>query len=192
MGWTDIIVLGVWTDSATVGVYAIVTRIAALTALILVVVNSVTAPRFAALYAHDDHVGLERLAQTSTSWILLAALPIILLLLLVPEWILSLFGADFVEGSIVLRVLALGQLVNVATGSVTYLLMMTGHERLMRNNVIFSALLNLVGNIVLVPVFGAIGAAVSTAFSLMFMNIISFVLVHKRLRINTMGGLFRR
>jgi len=192
MGWTDILVLGVWADSATVGVYGVATRIATLTAFILVAVNSVAAPRFAAMHAQEDHKGLERLAQRSAGWMLLAVLPIILLLLLSPEWILGFFGTDFVGGASLLRVLALGQLVNVAMGSVGYLLMMTGHERLMRNNIIFSALVNLVGNLLLVPTFGAMGAAVSTAFSLALMNLTSFILVKKKLGINTMGYFFRR
>lgn len=192
MSGTDILVLGVWTDAATVGVYGVAIRIAALTAFILVAVNSVIAPRFAALHALGNYEALERLAQRSTAWMLLAASPIILFLLLIPEWILQLFGADFVGGAALLRILVLGQLVNVAMGSVGYLLMMTGHERLMRNNIMLSALLNLIGNLALVPAFGAMGAAVSTAFSLAFMNLVSFLLVNKKLGINTMGYFFRR
>lgn len=191
MGWTDILVLGVWTDPATVGIYGVATRIAALTSFILVAVNSVTAPRFAALYAKGEHHALEQIARRSAAGMLLAASPVIVVLLLFPEWLLQLFGADFVEGTLLLRILALGQLVNVAMGSVGYLLMMTGHERLLRNNIMFSALLNLVGNLVLVPGFGGMGAAVSTAFSIALMNIISFILVYKKLRINTLGYFFR-
>lgn len=192
MSWTDILVLGLWADPVTVGVYGIAARVAALTTFILIAVNSVTAPRFAALFAQGDHKALERLAQRSTVRMVLAASPIILLLLLLPAWVLQLFGSDFVWGSPLLRVLALGQMVNVSTGSVGYLLMMTGHERLMRNTIVLSAFLNLLGNLVLVPVYGGMGAAVSTAFSLAFMNLLSFVLVNKKLGINTMGYLFGR
>jgi O-antigen/teichoic acid export membrane protein len=61
---------------------------------------------------------------------------------------------------------------------------MTGHEKWMRNNVAASATLNLLGNLVLVPSYGAVGAATSTALSLAFMNIVSWIMVRKRLRIN--------
>ncbi len=192
MNWTDILVLGVWTDSATVGVYGIAGRIAALTAFILIAVNSVTAPRFAALHAQGNDKALELLARRSAAWMLLTVSPIIVVLLLFPEWILQLFGTDFVGGAVVLRILALGQLVNVALGSVGYLLMMTGYGRLMRNNIIFCALVNLAGNLVMVPAFGAVGAAVSTAISLALLNIIAFLQVKNKLGINTMGYLFRR
>lgn len=192
MNWTDILVLGVWTDPATVGVYGIAGRIAALTAFILIAINSVTAPRFAAMHAQGDNKALEQLARRSAAWMLLTVSPIILFLLLFPEWILHLFGTDFVGGAVVLRILAIGQLVNVALGSVGYLLMMTGYGRLMRNNIIFCALVNLAGNLVMVPAFGAVGAAVSTAISLALLNIIAFLQVKNKLGINTMGYLFRR
>ena len=191
MSWTDILILGAWTEPAIVGVYGVATRIAALTSFILVAVNTVTAPRFAVLHAQGNHKALERLAQRSAGWMLLAAAPVILVLLLFPEWILQLFGADFVEGALLLRILVLGQLVNVSIGSVGYLLIMTGHERLMRNSIMLSAFLNLVGNFALVPAFGGIGAAVSTAFSLAFMNTIFFVIVYKKLKVNTLGYLVR-
>ena len=191
MNWTDILVLGAWTNSATVGVYGVATRVAGLTIFVLVAVNSVTAPQFSALHAENKHPELEQLAQKSAFWMLLAVLPVILLLLIYPKWVLGLFGSDFKQGASILRVLAIGQLVNVSMGSVGYLLMMTGHERLMRNNIIFSAMVNLLGNLLLVPTYGAIGAAVSTAFSLSLMNIISYTLVNKKLKINTLGYLFR-
>lgn len=191
MSWTDILVLGVWTDSSMVGIYGIASRIAALTSFILIVGNAIVAPRFAALYSADRHDELQRLAQRSAGWTLLASSPIILLMLFFPEFLLQLFGSDFVEGVTILRILALGQIVNVAMGSVGYLLMMTGNQQLMRNNIVASALLNLIGNLLLVPAFGVCGAAVSTAFALAFMNIVSFLMVNKKLRINTMGYLIR-
>ena len=55
---------------------------------------------------------------------------------------MSLFGPEFRAGGPVLTILAAGQYVNVLTGSVGYLLMMTGNERLVRNNMAVAALLN--------------------------------------------------
>jgi O-antigen/teichoic acid export membrane protein len=192
MGWTDILTLGIFTDSATVGVYGVANRISSLTAFVLIAVNSVTAPRFAALHVQGQSQDLEKLAQQSAAWMLLAVAPVIFVLLAFPEWILQIFGKDFIEGAVMLQVLAIAQLVNVAVGSVGYLLMMTGYETLMRNNILISGILNLVGNIVLVPTYGAVGAAVSTAFSLAFMNLCSYVLVIKKLNINTLGYIFKR
>jgi O-antigen/teichoic acid export membrane protein len=186
MSWTDILVLGAVSDSATVGVYGIATRIAGLGGFVLIAVNSVTAPRFAALYARGDHKGLERLAQQSAAWMFMAVLPIVLLLLVFPERILQLFGDGFIAGETPLRILAIGQLVSVTIGSVGYLLMMTGHQRALRNAVLQSAALNIILNLILVPMWGSVGAAISTVTSLIFLNLVAYQLVRKLLGINTL------
>lgn len=189
MGWTDIVVLGIWSDAKTVGIYSIATRTATLTSLILLAVNSVTAPRFATLHASGRLAELDRLARRSAAAMTLAALPVVLTLVFFPDWILHFFGYDFTEGANFLRLLSLGQFVNVAVGSVGYLLMMTGHERVMRNIVAVSAVLNLVGNLLLVPHFGGIGAACSTAGALALLNLTAFYFVLKKLNVNTLSYL---
>lgn len=78
-----------------------------------------------------------------------------------------------------------GSFVNVATGSVGYLLMMSGNERLMRNNVAFIAVLSILFNVTLVPLAGPLGAAIATAVCLASMNLISAKLVWSRLGIRT-------
>ena len=95
----------------------------------------------------------------------------------------SMIGPEFLAGSALLVVLALGQFVNVATGSVGYLLMMTGHEKLMRNSVAIAAALNLALNLTLVPVAGAMGAAIATAISLATLNLVATYYVWSHLGI---------
>jgi O-antigen/teichoic acid export membrane protein len=186
MGWTDILVLGIWADAREVGIYGISLRIALLTPFVLGSISIVVAPQFAALHAEGNAAALKRLAQQSAFSTMVVTAPAILVLMLFPDLILQLFGKQFEAGAWVLRILALGQFVNIATGPVGTLLMMTGHEKLMRNNVAASASLNLLGNLVLVPSYGAIGAATSTALSLAVMNIVSWTIVRKKLHINVL------
>jgi O-antigen/teichoic acid export membrane protein len=190
MGWTDILVLGIWSTPTEVAIYGISQRISALTSFVLVAISSVVAPQFAALYAQGKHAALARLAQHSAFWALAVTAPVILVLLVFPELILGIFGASFEKGALPLRILAVGQLINVATGLVGALLIMTGHQKYIRNNIMVCAMLNLAGNLILVPRYGAVGAAASTAFSLGFMNVISWLLVLKKLRVNTLGYIF--
>jgi O-antigen/teichoic acid export membrane protein len=192
MSWTDVFVLGIWSDPAEVGIYGVSMRAASLSAFVLAAVNSVVAPRFAALYAGGEHAALARLAQQSSLWMLLAVTPGILFLLVYPELFLHLFGSNFERGAWPLRILTLGQLVNVGTGSVGYLLIMTGNQTMLRNNTTIWAIANLVGNLILVPAYGAIGAATSTGVCLALMNIASWWMVRKRLNINTLGYLYSR
>lgn len=189
MAWTDTLVLGILSDPEQVGVYGVALRISMTSAFVLIAIGSVVAPQFAALHASGKHAELGALARRSSFWSMVAASPLILIFLLFPAQILGLFGQQFVVGIWPLRLLALAQLVNVSTGQLTFLLIMTGHEKLMRNNMIFSAILNLSGNLVLVPLLGALGAAISTAVSISVMKIIAWWIVRHKLRINTVGYL---
>lgn len=183
---TDTILLGIWTESEMVGIYGAALRTAMLTSFILFAFNSIIAPKFAALYAQRDLQALSILARNGAKLMTLLAAPVLLLFIFAPTWVLGLYGPEFTVGAAVLTILALGQFVNVATGSVGYLLMMTGHEKLMRNNIVFSALLNIALNTILILKFGILGAALANAISLATMNLISAFLVYQKLSIFTL------
>lgn len=189
IAWTDTLALGILSDAEQVGIYGVALRISSTTTFILIAINSVVAPQFAALHSGGRLAELELLARRSSFWTLAIASPLILVFMLFPAEILGLFGQQFVAGTWSLRLLALAQLVNVSTGQLTSLLIMTGHERLMRNNMIFSAALNLAGNIALVPVLGALGAAISTAVSISVMKIVAWWIARNKLQINTVNYL---
>ncbi len=189
MAWTDTLALGILSDTEQVGIYGVALRVSGTAAFVLVAINSVVARQFAALHSSGQHSELEALARRSSFWTLVIALPPILIFLILPAEILGLFGEQFAVGAWSLRLLALAQLVNVSTGQLTSLLIMTGHEKLMRNNMIFSATLNLAGNLVLVPRFGALGAAISTAVSISAMKLIAWWIARQKLQINTVAYL---
>lgn len=185
VAWTDTMVLGILSTPEQLGVYGVALRISATVAFILIAINSVVAPQFAGLHSSGRHAELEILARRSSFWTLVGAAPLILIFIIFPTQILGLFGEQFEAGAWPLRLLALAQIVNVSTGQLTSLLIMTGHEKLMRNNMIFSAALNFAGNLALVPLFGALGAAIATAVSISVMKLIAWRIARHRLQINT-------
>jgi O-antigen/teichoic acid export membrane protein len=156
-----------------VGVLGVAVRTATLTSLLLVAVNSIAAPKFAALWAKGDHEALQRLAVKSTALITLLAAPLLLAFIVFPSFILGLFGADFKEGAIALSILAAGQFVNAATGSVGFLLIMTGHERQLWKSVALAALLSLLMSGLIMGGAGLIMAALAVAVPLAMQNILS-------------------
>jgi len=98
---------------------------------------------------------------------------------------MSIFGTQFTSGGNILTVLSIGQFVNVAMGSVGYLLVMSGNETLMRNSTIVAALINIVLHIILVPLAGVLGAAIASTLSLIMMNVFLAYFVWLRLNIWT-------
>lgn len=180
MAMTDTIMLGIWTDSESVGIYGVAARTAMLTSFILIAVNSVSAPKFAALHAQGNGQDLSRLASNSARLTTLLSLPVLLIFLIFPEQVLWVFGPEFMAGAAVLSILAAGQFVNAATGSVGYLLIMTGNERLERSLAAGFFLINIALNLVLIPLLGMVGAAISTALSLGSRNLVAYVLARQK------------
>lgn len=185
MNWAPTFFLGIWGSKADVGIFGAAWRTAMLTSFILISVNSIVAPKFAALYSQGDLTGLSSTAKKSTAMMILLAAPILLIFLIAPGLVMGVFGGQFQAGSRLLTILAIGQFVNVATGSVGYLLMMCGRERLMRNNTLIVGALSLALSGLLIPFFGALGAAIAGAISLALLNLGAFYLVWKTLGIWT-------
>ena len=67
--------------------------------------------------------------------------------------------------------LASACLVNALCGSVGLLLIMTGYERKAAAIMGTAALLNIIMNVVLIPLYGTVGAAISTAVSMVAWNL---------------------
>jgi O-antigen/teichoic acid export membrane protein len=134
-------------------------------------VNAIAAPLFASLYAKGDLQGLQRLVSTIARWIFLPALIVAIGLIQFAEPILGLFGAEFIAAKWVMAALAFGQLVNVGAGSVGYLLIMTGHHNQCAYVMGFSALGNLILNLIWIPQMGILGAALATSLSMALWNI---------------------
>ncbi len=127
-GSLDSLILGWFQPPQQVAYFESAARTALLVSLPLIAVNAVAPPFFSRLHAQGELPLLEALARASARWAYYLALPLTLgCLLLAPE-ILGWFGSGFQEGCWALRLLALAQLVNVASGSVGILLAMTGHQ----------------------------------------------------------------
>lgn len=177
--WAGVLVVGLFETPVEVGLFSVAQRTALLVSFVLVAVNSIAAPKFSALHATRDIDSLRRIARSSTWMIVTMATPVLMLFLLLPHWVLSLFGNGFSEAAVLLIIMALGQFVNVATGSVGFLLMMTGHERIMRNVLILSAATAVVLNLCLTWMFGVIGAAVATAITVATQNLLAYYYAKK-------------
>jgi len=110
------------------------------------------------------------------------------LLFIFSKEVMMLFGAEFATGGPILAVLLVGQLVNVISVSVGYLLMMSGYEKINRNIIMTAALVQLGLVVILAPVFGGLGAAIASAISVASTNLLAVYFVYKKLGIMTIPG----
>jgi O-antigen/teichoic acid export membrane protein len=95
--------------------------------------------------------------------------------------ILNLFGAEFIEGEIVLIVFSIGLLFNAMIGSVALILNMTSYQKELRTITLISAALNLVLNYILIKKYGINGAAYASIIAAVFLNVSCAILVKNKL-----------
>lgn len=164
------------------GLFNAANRLATQVGLVGLLVGGVLAPRFAALHENSkQHTELGRLSQQGTLMMTALALPLIALLLIWPQGALLLFGNEFSGLETPLRILALGQLVNMLTGPAGFLLVMTGYERDLRDILIMTVALSLPLTIGLAVLYGAEGAAWATTANMAMQNVAAASRIHKRL-----------
>lgn len=179
--WSGILMAGAFVISSDIAYLSAAQRTANLASFALVVVNMVVAPRYARLWHEGNVDEMRRLAKWSTRGMLLLVLPIIVVILFIPELIMGLFGDGYEKGAILLSIMAIGQFVNVATGSVGYLLNMSGHERDFRRVTMFAGPLTIILSYFFIIQWGVLGAAIATAVGLSLQNIGALFMVRKRL-----------
>jgi len=179
----SVLIAGWLLTSEDLGLFKSAERLALLINFILMVINAIFPPRFASLYREEDIIGLTSLARKSSLLGIGLAVPMLFLCLFFPELMLGLFGDGFTQAANLLQIIAIGQLINVATGSVGFLLNMTGYEKLMRNISLISNAFGLLMFFILIPLLGALGAALALSMVLILQNLIALIYVWRKLGI---------
>lgn len=175
---SDTIMVGSILGPEEAGMYGAAVKTAEWVRFVLTIVNIVAAPSFAALYAKNDLDGLQKVVSAVALWIFWPSLVISLLLIAFSQPILGIFGSEFIAASWQLKILVLGQAIGAWCGSVGYLMVMTGHQNKSLPVFIYATVINIVLNAIAIPLIGAVGAAIATAFCSALWNIwLSFLVV---------------
>ena len=187
----DVLLLGALAGTAAVGVFTAALRGMQLITLILLSVNTALAPNLAQLHAEGDKERLERTVTQSALLMLLMALPVALFFLVGGRWFLGLFGGGFRVGYTALIALTVGQVINLATGSVGTLLIMTNHERAAMSSAAAGLALHIGLGALLIPARGAEGAALARSGGVVLSNLLMTYVAWRRLGIQTtaLGGI---
>jgi len=184
MGQADRVALGFYRDARAVGVYAVAAALIAYEPIILQSVNQIFAPVIADIHTRGELALLGRLFQTLTKWMLGLTFPLAMVMIVYARPIMRIFGHDFEAGWPILVIGTCGQLVNCGVGSVGCLLLMSGNQRrLVRVQAVMAAVM-VVLSIWLVPLWGALGAAVAAAITNVGVNAWNLVEVRRALRLS--------
>ena len=180
----DKIVLVYFLSTFELGIYSVVLTIAAFIPLVLTSVNSIFSPIMSQLHSQNKLNDLAHYFQLSGRYIFLLSFPLMVFIFLFSKPIMSLFGNDFIQGSVLLSLIVIGQLINVSMGSVGLMLQMTGLEKPMRDVSIVTSLVSFLLYFVLISKWGLVGLGVVYIFNILFQNITCAYILNKHLNIH--------
>jgi O-antigen/teichoic acid export membrane protein len=181
LAYTDVLILQYFRSPDEVAVYYAAAKTLALVSFIYYSVSATTAHRFSSYHVAGDRAGLSAFIAQSIKWTFWPSLAATALLLLFGKPMLSLFGPQFTNGYHLMYILALGLLARAAIGPIERLLNMLGEQRICAMVYAGAFGVNLALCFVLIPRFGMMGAAISTASALIVESIMLYVVTRSRL-----------
>jgi O-antigen/teichoic acid export membrane protein len=183
--WTDILMLGYFRPAFEVGIY----RAASQTSLVMnIVASSLIAsfsPLIANFYSRGERQEVEKIFLLSSRWSIALTLPFLLIILVVGDDLLRIFGQEFSIGWIPLLILCIAQLARAGAGGIAInMLSMTGHQYLKLYTDLGLSILNILLNLLLIPMWGMLGAAIATGISILVVNVLRVTIMRRILGLN--------
>ncbi len=167
----DTIMLAGLSNQEAVANYNLSIRFANVASVVLVFVNSYVGPRFSNLYSREKHADLKIIFRKSVFFCLVFSFVFFISIVFLSDYIGMLYSSDYTVSSLLI-ILSIGSSISLAFGPVATYLTMTKLEDKHRNTVVIALLVNCLSNFILIPIYGAEGAAISTIISILVKNIL--------------------
>lgn len=172
IGSTDTLMLGALKTSTDVGLYNAAFPLARFISSPLEALLVIYTPIVSGLYAKGLMDELKKNFSVITKWLCSATLPLFLVLFLFPEVVLKLFGAKYIFAADTLRILSLGFIISNFMGPNDATLIAVGEARFIMWATLTTAILNVMLNFGLIPLWGIVGASVASVVSKTSINLI--------------------
>lgn len=184
MSWAGLMIASLYTSPSEFAKLAAALKVANLANFVLIAVNMVVAPKFAALIKRNDLNALNILVADSLRLVLVIAIPFCVMGFILSDFVMAIFGQEFEGSGLLLAILLVGMTINVVTGPVGILLTMSGNERDFRQTLVISLLVSIPLCLALSLYFGVFGSAIAISVSISLQNLIASEWVRKRIGIN--------
>ncbi len=181
VNWADVFVVGRIVSGEDLGLYVAASRTAGFVLFPLAALNTLFAPVIAELHARNDLDLLRGAYRMSARWTAGASLTLYGVLAIASDQLLAVFGGGGGAGAPALVILGAGYLVNAATGSVGWLLTMTGRQQVAAATNWVFAVLMVVTVALATPAYGIVGAAVCSAVAMAGTNLVRLLWVRRSL-----------
>ncbi|MEV4636835.1 polysaccharide biosynthesis C-terminal domain-containing protein [Actinoplanes sp. NPDC049548] len=177
--WVGVLLTSALADPAAAGVFGAVGRYALAGLLVMQGLRVAIAPQLSRLLGAGRTRAAAEIYRRTTLAIVLLSWPAYLLLAAFAPAFLALFGPEFAAGAGPMAVLAAAMLVNVGVGLVQTVLLMSGNSRGHLLATVAGLTLNVLACLVLIPAYGALGAAVAWSLGIVCENVLAAVLARR-------------
>lgn len=180
MGYTDSFMISYYLDEYQVGIYNACIALSMMLVFIPMSIGGYISPKIAKAYSDNNAHEIKTIFQDSMKIIFLVTLPIFITMYLFGEFFLTLFGDAFSVATLTLLLTNIAFLSQALTGPVGFILNMTDNQHIFMRILIVSLLINVLFNMLLIPIYGINGAAIALLLSMFFWTIGSYLfLKHK-------------
>ncbi len=170
-------------SNVAIGQYAAAIKISSNIVIPQYSLNAMFAPMIAELHSQGEHEKLAAMFHIVTKWSITFSLPLFGIASLFSVSLLSISGAQFVPAWPLVIAFSIGTMINVATGSVGYILLMTGHTKISFVNSLVAVIIDLIVGIILTPHYGAMGVAIATGAAVSVVNLMRLLQVRLLVKI---------
>ena len=167
-----------------VGAYNILLTLTGLTTFLLINLNKVFAPAISKLYKKNNFTELGNLYKSTTFIVNLLTIPLVILIALFSDEILSLYTQKMLFYKRFLFFMLIGGISSLATGSSGTIMMMAGLEKKFLNVQIWRSVFIIILSLVLIPIYGMISVVFLYVFFMLFTNIIQLIYIKKAINIS--------
>jgi len=175
----DVLMIGFFLDSREVGFYRSVKPLRQATGFILSSFVFLFLPLATKFYSDGEYDKLNKLYVTASKWVSLGTLPFVLVFSLFSANAIEVFfGNQYVPAAPVLSVLIAGLFFNTLVGPNGAMIKAIDKPRIEMYAASAGLATNVVLNIILIPVFGIIGAAVATVIGYIIFNSIEVLVIY--------------
>ncbi len=183
-----VIVLEYFASTTQVAEFRAVVPVAGLNLVVMQSFKYLFTPAAARLFAREDSQGINELYWRSATWIAVFSFPVFAASFsLARPLTVLLFGERYASSASILALLALGNYWNAAFGFNAFTLRVFGKVRFIVAIDLLSGLLAVLLGLLLIPGYGALGAAIATTATLIIYNVLN----HAGLLLGTNIDLFQ-
>lgn len=178
--------LGFFCDNHSVGIYGTAYKIVNIISQLVASLTWVVMPRMSLYFEQKDYLKINKLLTNVFGFNMLIGLPCVIGVISIAEDIILLVaGRPFIESASILKILMVGFAFSLFGGNLlgNAVLLPSKQEKEYMMICLFTASIHIVTNLVLIPNFGAVGAALSTVFSTLLITILLILKTNKNISI---------